>query len=212
VYRSDGTRLGDLSRDTTSPYKASDFTPLFTGNVVSPMNELRMTRGWPTDLKLDSTGNPYVVFTARVDDHDSYHRFFYGRLTSDVWHTHELARAGGFLYRNENDYTGLAALDPNDPNRVFISTNIDPLSARSLPHYEIFAGTTTDGGFTWTWRPVTSDSSADNLRPIALAGAEQSIVLLWMRGKYAAYTDYDTSIVALTHIGPTNHYSIGLLR
>ena len=32
VYRSDGTRLGDLSTSTTSPYKASDFTTLFAGN------------------------------------------------------------------------------------------------------------------------------------------------------------------------------------
>jgi hypothetical protein len=212
VYRSDDTRLGDLSRDATSPYKASDFTPLLTGDVVSPMNELRMTRGWPTDIKLDRSGNPYAVFTARVEDRDSDHRFFYGRLTTGGWDTHELARAGGYLYRNENDYTGLAALDPNDPSRVFISTNIDPSSARTLAHYEIFCGTTTDGGASWTWAPITFNSTADNLRPIAPRGVEHTTALVWMRGKYNAYTEYDTSIVGLIRLAPANRIAFKSVR
>ena len=171
VYRSDGTRLGDLSRDSTSPYKASDFTTLLAGNAISPMNGLRMTRAWPTDIEIDVAGNPYVLFTARVDDRDLDHRFFYGRFTRAGWRTHELAPAGGFLYRRENDYTGLAALDPNDPDHVFISANIDPRNHRALSHYEIFEGTTSDGGATWTWRPITYESSVDNLRPVVPRGA-----------------------------------------
>ncbi len=109
VYRSDGTRLGDLSTDTTSPYKASDFTTLLAGNTVSPSNGLLMTRGWTTDIKLDSSGYPYVVFTAHVNDSDLDHRFFYGRYSRSGWSVHELAKAGGCLYSPENDYTGLTA-------------------------------------------------------------------------------------------------------
>ncbi len=197
VYRSDGTRLGDLSNTATSPYKASDFTRLFAGNTASPVNDLRMTRGWTTDIELSAAGDPYVVFTARVNDSDLDHRFFYGRHTGDGWHIHELAEAGGFLNRAENDYTGLAALDPQNPNRVFISTKINPRTQSALAHYEIFDGTTSDGGTSWTWSPVTYGSSVDNLRPIVPRGAKRGAVLLWMRGQYNSYTKYDMSIVGL---------------
>lgn len=109
VYSSDGTRLGELSKTATSPHKAGDFTKLFAGNTVSPVNDLRMTRGWTIDIELDASGDPYVVFSARVNDSDLDHRFFYGRYTRDGWQIHELAKAGGSIYRAENDYTGLAA-------------------------------------------------------------------------------------------------------
>src|SRR5262249_5318040 len=114
LYRSDGTRLGSLSAKSTSPYKASDFTPLFRGGALSPTNGLRMTRAWPIDIELDSDSDPYAVFTARVNDNELDHRFFYSRLKHGGWQLHELAKAGGHLYDTENDYTGLAALDPND--------------------------------------------------------------------------------------------------
>jgi hypothetical protein len=202
VYRSDGTRLGDLGRRPTSPYKASDFTTLLAADAVSPVNHLRMTRGWTTDLALDRHDRPYAVFTARVEDDDADHRFFYARFDGETWHIHELAKAGGYLYERENDYTGLAALDPRDPNRLFISTKLDPQTDEPLPHYELFDGTTTDGGATWSWSPVTAHSTADNLRPIVpQAGADQTL-LLWMRGTYRTYTDYNMSIVGLTTIVP----------
>ena len=44
------------------------------------------------------SGKPYAVFTARVNDNASDHRFFYGRYTGSGWDVHELAKAGGFLY------------------------------------------------------------------------------------------------------------------
>ena len=172
VFRSDGTRLGDLSTDTTSPYKASDFTKLFEGNATSPINGLRMTRAWTTDIQLDASDYPYVVFSARVNDSDRDHRFFYGRYSRSGWSIHELAKAGGHLYTPEDDYTGLAALDPKNPDRVFISTNVDPRFNRVLPHYEIFEGTMGDGRTSWTWVPMTYESSVDNLRPVVLRAPE----------------------------------------
>jgi hypothetical protein len=202
LRRSDGSRLGDLSTDTTSPYKASEFTTLLRANEISPINGLVLTRGWTTDIELDAAGCPYAVFTARIDDNHLDHRFFYGRYSADGWAIHELAKAGGGLYQPENDYTGLAALDPNDPNRLFISTNIDPRTDVALPRYEIIEGTTSDAGSTWTWSPITYQSSADNLRPVVPRGARQETVLLWMRGKYNSYTNYNTSIVGLTKIIP----------
>jgi hypothetical protein len=200
IYRSDGSRLGDLSTHATSPYKASDFTTLLQGDAISPTGGLLLTRGWTIDIELDAAGNPYALFKARVNDNHSDHRFFYGRYQHDEWTIHELAKAGGCLYQPENDYTGLATLDPNDPNRVFISTNIDPRTDSALPQYEIFEGTTSDGGSSWNWSPITYASSVDNLRPIVPRDANRTAILLWMRGKYNTYTNYNTQIVGLANI------------
>jgi hypothetical protein len=202
VYRSGGSRLGELSSATTSPHKASDFTPLLQGNTVSPRNGLMMTRGWTTDIELDAAGFPCVVLTARVNDSDRDHRFVYGRYTRDGWRIHELAKAGGCLYDRETDYTGLSALDPSDPNHLFVSTNIDPRTDNALPHYEIFEGSTSDGGSSWTWSPVTHASSVDNLRPVVPRSTMRTTILAWMRGDYSSYTNYNTRIVGLTKIVP----------
>jgi hypothetical protein len=114
-----------------------------------------------------------------------------------------MAPAGSRLYPREDDYTGLAAIDPTDVNVVYISTNAypttgDPLWSRSdgKRHWEIYRGETLDGGRSWRWTPVTSDSTVDNLRPVVAAGGGRK-VLLWLRGTYRTYTDYDLDVMAL---------------
>jgi hypothetical protein len=160
---------------------------------------------WTTDLALDSQGRPYAAFTARANNDDtSDHRFLYARFNGTQWIVHEVAKAGGFLYGGEFDYTGLAALDPSDPNRLFISTKIDPRTEVAMARYEIFEGQTTDGGDNWTWSPITYNSTVDNLRPIVPKWDDGHTALVWMRGTYASYTNYNVEIVGLTEIAPLN--------
>jgi hypothetical protein len=46
---------------------------------------------------------------------------------------------------------------------------------------------------------VTRDSTADNLRPIVpiWRAANDRTILLWLRGTYRKYTDYDLDVVGL---------------
>jgi hypothetical protein len=131
-------------------------------------------------------------------------RYRYARWTGSSWSDHALAYAGSRLYSGEDDYSGLAALDPTDPNVVYISTNADPesgaplsSSADSRRHYELFRGTTDDAGESWQWSPITEDSRLDNLRPILVTDGAGQKALLWLRGTYRAYTDYQQEVVAL---------------
>ena len=71
-----------------------------------------------------------------VDQHGQ-HDEGHGRFTGTQWDVHEIAKAGGYLYASENDYTGLGALDPSNPNRLFISSKIDPRTQVAMAHYEI---------------------------------------------------------------------------
>jgi hypothetical protein len=116
------------------------------------------------------------------------------RFDGNTWQANELAKAGACLWEDEQDYTGLAALDPSDPNVVFISTTIDPRSDSQLGVHEIFRGQTKNSGHTWAWTPITSNSSVDNLRPLAVSRGD-STVLVWFRGTMTRSQHYDSAMV-----------------
>ncbi len=163
---------------------------------------------WTTDIRRAPDGTIAAVLTARVDDDLEDHpdrnhpvhdiRFYAARLSpgSEAWQLVELAEAGGGLLPHEQDYTGLAAIDPYDIDSVYISTPVDPRTRERLAHYEIFHGTTSDAGITWSWTPITEDSPYDNLRPIVAPGDANRIPLLWFRGEMTASQHYRCEIRA----------------
>lgn len=158
---------------------------------------------WTTDIALDSNGYPYCAFSIQIDGDMNDMRYGYARWDGNRWHVHEIAYAGTALYSAESDYTGLVALDPRDPDVLYISADVHPATGQALvssadgkKHYELFKGTTTDPGAEWTWEYITKNSSADNIRPI-VPNWEDGTVLLWCRGTYTTYTNWDTDIVGL---------------
>jgi hypothetical protein len=198
LHRSDGSRIRSLSEGLREPEEG---TRIFTGGP----NQV----AWTADMELDTDGNPYVGYSVQMDSAglpprqggDDL-RYRYARWDGRQWRDYPMAYAGRRLYAGEDDYSGLLALHPHDPATVFISTDADPASGRPLVsrsdgrrHYEIFGGSTADGGKTWIWTPVTRDSTMDNLRPIVPKWPGGRTILLWLRGTYRAYTDYDLEVV-----------------
>jgi hypothetical protein len=151
-------------------------------------------------VSVDDAGQPLAIFQARVNGSTADHRFFYARFDGSTWNVNQLAKAGGFLYGSEPDYTGLVALDPSDPDRLFISSKIDPRNDAAMPHYEIFEGVTADGGASWNWSPITYNSTVDNIRPIVPKWDGDHTALLWMRGKYSTFESYNLDVVGLVDI------------
>ena len=131
LFDSWGKQIGTLSQTTEEGIEAWDMTKIFPGD---PDNV-----AWMTDIKLDRDKQPYVAFSVQKDGRDKPkgeagfdHRYYYGRFDGKKWNVHEIAYAGTRLYRGEDDYTGLVALHPEDPNTLFIATNADPTTgARS---------------------------------------------------------------------------------
>ena len=209
VFGSDGTLIAQLDGEGAAP-RPPELTRVFEGD--------RDHVAWTIDLHLDQAGRPYCVFSVQRDGADERgvredttggqdHRYYYARWDGARWLVNEMAFAGSRLYAGEDDYTGLAALHPMDPDTVFISTDADPSTDEPLVsgadgqrHYEIFRGRTDDGGRSWSWTGVTSDSTADNLRPIVPIQEAGKTTLLWLRGDYRAYTDYDMDVVGLIGI------------
>jgi hypothetical protein len=131
------------------------------------------------------------------------HRYRYARWDGSAWIDNEVGFAGTRLFAREDDYTGLISIDPGNPSTVYLSTNAHPETGSPVlsrvdeqRHWEIWRGDTADGGGTWSFTPVTADSEADNLRPMVPTGSSTP-VLVWLRGNYRTYTDYDQAVCCL---------------
>ena len=204
LYQSNGTKLCSLQVGLDSPDQG---TQIYRGD---PQHV-----AWIVDFVLDSNEHPVCVYSVQynsaglpVGQGGDDLRYRYARWDGSVWHNYALAYAGCRLYSGEDDYTGLAAIEPDDPSIVYISTNSDPMTGNPLissadgkRHHELFRGNTTDGGQTWTWTALTKDSKADNLRPMRPQCTDESNpnqyrALVWLRGEYRAYTDYLQEVVA----------------
>ena len=205
LYASDGRELATPTRDGRSPLKPSSFTEVFAGRADRV--------AWASDIRLDASGNPYLAFSVQVDGQDTRqqrseggfdHRYYFARWDGSRWHVHPMAHAGTKLYAGEDDYTGLVALDPHDPDTVVISTNADPETGEPLRseadgqrHWELYRGTTHDAGDHWQWTALTSNSTRDQLHTVIPVWPNAPRVTLWTRGKLNSYTNFDLDIVAI---------------
>lgn len=194
VHSSSGTVLGPLFTPGVTPLAPSSLTRVYAGGPAR--------RAWTTDVELDpETARPHMAFSVReIDGATTTLRYYYARLTAaGTWQVAPLAHAGSFLYAAENDYTGLVALDPDDADTLVISTDVDPVTGAAVGtgKHELYQGTTSDGGLTWAWSALTANSTVDNLRPMIPAGGGDVRAIVWMRGTYTTYANYDTDVVAL---------------
>ncbi|HEY7376847.1 MAG TPA: hypothetical protein VIF57_32110, partial [Polyangia bacterium] len=212
VYNSTGTvkdpSLMDASSTTTNSVDINMYTPVFkTGSTVNGMQICRM---WDHDIVRYGDGTIAVLGQGRVGaptsstctstPSDPDKRMFYFRYDGTSWKATYLVKAGAKLYASEEDYTGLGALDPDDPHTIYISTPYDPRDDTTMTSggkHEIWRGTTCDNGATFTWTQLTARSTMDNLRPIVPKWDASHTALLWMRGTYSSAQTFATQIVGV---------------
>ncbi len=166
---------------------------------------------WMADVEVDERDQPVIAFSVQKDGRDLPpksggldHRYHLARFTPAGWRQHEIAFAGERLYSFEDDYTGLVAIDPQDVNHLVISTNANPDSgepliskADTLRHYELFEGISEDDGGSFSWTAITQNSTMDNIRPIIPTWEGGKRIVLWLRGSYTTYEDFDTQVVGI---------------
>ncbi|WP_243076576.1 BNR-4 repeat-containing protein [Microbacterium sp. SS28] len=211
LHRSDGSVLDSEALRDEAPSQVGLTTVLAAGTEVGGV---ALTHAWTSDIRTGADGTIAATLTARGDDplatpDDAYdrwrpvldHRFVYARLAPNgTWTLHPLGRAGAGLLPHEQDYTGLAAIDPYDLDTVYLSTRFDPRTDIETAHHEIYRGRTTDAGATWSWTAITSSSEADNLRPIVAPGDPATVALLWFRGEMTASQRFRCEVVL--HLEP----------
>jgi hypothetical protein len=215
VYRSDGTVIDNNLFDILDLPSTAAMTLVFADGTVVQGDT--MHRCWNTDVQRYDDGTIATIITARANNNvggsstaiNPDLRFLYSRFDGTKWTTTYLGKAGSKLYPSEQDYTGLGAMHPNDPNIIYLSTPSDPRDNTNLGVHEIFKGVTADQGKTWTWTPITQRSVRDNMRPVVPAWDKNNTALLWWRGTYSSAQSYNSAIVGILD---RRSESVGLMK
>ncbi len=215
-YRTDGTfvkHFADLPILHDSGERGSVIYQYSDAAQSDPNAWIPTGRAWCWEVAHDTNGTPVCVFTVQrdlvtgptsgVDDRIYY---YYARWTGSAWQKRFIAHAGRPLYVAEDDYAGGICVDPQDPNVIYLSSNAqdpfnlsDPTNVplRANSRYEIWRGVTSDGGLTFNWTQITTNSIQDNLRPYIPRRNGGEPCVLWFRGSYSTYTSYSGSLVGL---------------
>jgi hypothetical protein len=189
LHRTDGSPVAKLGEST--PIEPRQATEVFRFGSVYPG-----ANTWIWDIALDRRDAPVIVHLVRISSQD--HRYFYATYDRKLgtWTSREAVKGGGCLTPpKEPSYSGGIALDPRSPSHIYVSTPLDPRNGHQTEHREIYTGTTRDAGRTWKWRSLTENSASDNLRPYVVRNKKGKHCVLWFRGTYRAYTDFQTEIV-----------------
>jgi len=152
-------------------------------------------RAWVWDVAFDKNDRPVVAYTRLPEETD--HRYHYARWDGRQWLDTELCAGGKWFPQtkpgkkeSEPHYSSGLSLDHTDPSVVYVSRPVNGVR-------EIERGVTADGGKSWKFEAVTSNSKFDNIRPITVRGhAPDGPTVLWLNlhGGYVHYTDYHAGV------------------
>ena len=223
-YKTDGTLVKNYAALPIlhdSGERGSVIYQYNAADQADPNEWIPTGRAWCWETAYQSNGDPVSVFTVQRDNVtgptsgvDDRIYYYYARWTGSAWQKRFIAQAGRPLYAAEDDYAGGICVDPVEPNVIYISSNAQNpfnltdttnVTLSASQRYELWRGVTSDGGLTFNWSQITSNSAVDNLRPYVPRrnGGERCVI--WFRGTYASYTSYASSIVGLfTTVIPTN--------
>ncbi|HKO48729.1 MAG TPA: BNR-4 repeat-containing protein [Polyangiaceae bacterium] len=211
-YTSAGVLVDDNIFDTAATTGAvvpeiTKFTKVFSAGDM--LGGVPLRRLWNFDVARYEDGTVGVLWQGREKECSDKlnctpgHHVAYSRFDGTTWKSTRLVKGGRTLYRDktdwwEEDYLGGAALDPDDPHAVYVSTNIDPRDDKTeYPVNEIWKGVSCDNGATFTWTPITMNSEKENLRPVVPKWDVKNKALLWFRGTYNTAQMYSAEVVGI---------------
>ena len=202
-YTAGGEYIKNLQAD--GPLKPSEAEKIFTGGQggFRSVDLSAEKSAWTSAIALDSEGQPHIAYSLYLSNEDQRYRI--ASWNGARWVDREVAHAGTRLYEREASYTGLISLDPTDPTRVVISTDVNPGTGEPLGgKHQIFMASVGEADSTQRidWQPLTHDPQRHNIRPLIVADAEHTVVL-WSRGQYRIYTDYYLDTVGV--VLPESH-------
>lgn len=181
--------------------------PLFTGEAekIFKGSEIHQQKpegygsvpnaGWTCEIEKDKNEHPYIAYTLYKSPKDI--RFRLANWDGSHWVDREIAFAGSGLYAREDSYSGLVALDPEDPTLSFISTPVNPNSGETMGKHEIYMAKVSNNDSTSNiqWQQLTFNSTYKNIRPIVVAG-EGYKVLLWLGNQpWRHFQDYESDVM-----------------
>ncbi len=187
-FKTDGTSLGG---DAALPLDTADLTTV-----------LATTNSWVWD------GNAYgsdlygvfAIFSGGATN--PVHEYYRCKWNGSAWSTEKITDGGttaaeDWLYATQISYSGGVALDPSDPDTVYLSSEYAAGDFRMEKWQRIAA--------VWTKTSDVTGAATKNARPIFVRGSGATPRCLFWGGTYTSFTSYSTSLYAdpaLTLVGP----------
>ena len=211
LRQTDGTFLKYLTNAPLlhdSGERGAVIYPYNTAPQSDPNEWIPSARAWCWDLAYQTNGAPVAVFCTHLPTvtgtnwFDDRLYYYYARWTGTNWQRRFIAHAGRPLYQGQQNYAGGITIDPNHPDVVYLSSNaanpfdlttVTNVPLRASSRYEIWRGTTTDGGLSFAWQAVTTNSAVDNLRPYVPRRNPYPVGVIWYAGTYTSYTSWNTT-------------------
>ena len=216
LHQTDGTvvdTIANLPLDHQGGQRGSviyQFSNAAWGAGQGPDDWIPGARGWTWDVHYGSGGHPACVFQVQTGTDGTWATsriyYYFARWNGTEWEKKFIAQGGRGIYAAESDYGGGMCIDPSHPNVIYISSNaanpfsladVSNVPLRENARYELYRGVTNDGGQTFTWEQLTTNSERDNLRPIVPENHGYDRALLWFNGTYTSYTNFDTQVLAV---------------
>ena len=200
--RANGQIIKRLRPD--GPLQPSEAELVFQGSEVwAPEGRASAARsGWTSSIAIDRQGHPHIAYSVHLSNED--HRYRVASWDGNQWFDREVAHGGKCLYATQTSYTGLITLDPLAPSTVVISTNVDPGTGEDRGgKHEIFRAQIGlhDTAASIHWQAITKHSPVSNLRPVIVRDAHRRVIL-WNRGVYHSYTNYELDTVGWIENAP----------
>lgn len=193
-FNVDGTKIKDANG---SPLFTKESEKLYVGSETKnkPKGfESVPNSAWTCAMGKDAENNPHLGYTLYLINDD--HRFRIALWDGSQWIDKEIAFAGKCLYTMESSYTGLMAFDPEDPTRVYISTDVNPSTGEKINNiHEIYTAKVgvEDDISTIKWEALTSNSEFRNIRPMVVSNKTHK-VLIWLSGPWDSYVNYKSDV------------------
>lgn len=196
-YNVDGSKIKVANGE---PLRTPEAEKLYVGSETKKKPkgfESVPNSAWTCAMGKDKLNNPHIGYTLYLSNDD--HRFRIVLWDGTKWIDKEIAYAGTCLYTMESSYTGLMTFDPEDPTRIYISTDVNPSTGAKMKNiHEIYTAKieVNDDISTIQWEAITKDSEYRNIRPILLAN-EGHKVLVWLNGPWDSFVNYKTDVKGL---------------
>ncbi|MGF1634498.1 MAG: BNR-4 repeat-containing protein [Phycisphaerae bacterium] len=211
--RADGSVIRKVS---TGPLDLTEAEIVFD-RTAAPTTAGDNSWGW--DIAFDENANPVLTYASFVPDPAQpnkqsldTHQYHYARWNGTSWQDTTLVTdAGGTIAdltvgnRGEFHYSGGIALDPSDPDTVYLSRVIDG-------QFEIEQWITADAGLTWNVITLTDNPADEDVRPFVPLGLPDDLqAVIWMSGQYDYWEPvagsgglgaWDTSVQAWINVVP----------
>ena len=177
-----GNHLSVIAEEKFRVNKSAEYKQAYPYTLVdAPTN----SRAWVWQIACDTEGLPAIAMV-RIDRSKNQHQYYYAKWTGEAWRLTDLADGGGRFHPSNTEYcySGGEALDPANPNVIYLSIPTKGRSGKSI--HEIWRYTLNNRGQVVMKEQVTRNSEKNNVRPFVLPGSEASpLRLMWMHGDYA---------------------------